>query len=246
VKKRGVAMKIEIWSDFVCPFCYIGKRRLEQSLETFKHQDEVTLEFKSYQLDPNAETKPNQNMQEYLSKTKGMPIEQVRQMTKNIEMQAKEVGLTYHFDSMQHTNTFAAHRVAKYAERQGKGNEMTEKLMHAFFTDSQLISDYEVLQGLAAEVGLDQVEVASILKNEAYAKEVRDDQEQARQLGIQGVPFFVFNEKYALSGAQPTEVFVGALEQVWQEEQQNHQLKSLNPKASKTTYCTDEGCEMDN
>ncbi len=240
--KWGVGMKIEIWSDFVCPFCYIGKRRLEQSLETFANRNAVTVEFKSYQLDPNAEEKPDQNMYEYLAKTKGIPIEQVKQMTKQIEKQAAEAGLTYCFDTMQHTNTFTAHRLVKYAERHGKGNELAEKLMYAFFTDSQLISDHSTLQSIATDVGLDKEAVALVLRSSDYARNVKADQEQAREIGVQGVPFFVFNEKYALSGAQPVDVFSQALDQVWQEAQTEKKLQSLNPKGSKTTYCTDEGC----
>lgn len=235
-------MKIEIWSDFVCPFCYIGKRKLEQSLETFAYRNDIVVEFKSYQLDPNAEEKPNQNMYEYLSNTKGIPIEQIKQMSKQIEKQAADVGLTYHFDTMQHTNTFTAHRLVKYATRLGKGNHMAEALMHAFFTDSQLISDHETLQTLASKIGLNKKNVAEVICTNSYARDVKDDQHQAREMGVKGVPFFVFNEKYALSGAQPKEVFAQVLEQVWQEAKMENRLQSLNPKGSKTMYCTDEGC----
>lgn len=238
-------MKIEVWSDFVCPFCYIGKRRLENAMKTFPHENQIILEFKSYELDPNTEATPNKSIHEYLSEKKGMSIEQAKQMNESVGKQAAEVGLTYHFDTMQHTNTFDAHRIAKYAEQQGKGIEMAERLMHAYFTESKLISDYETLITLAIDVGLDENAVTTLLKVDDYAIHVRADEEQARQIGVQGVPFFVFNEKYALSGAQPQEVFAEVLEQVWEEEQQESKLKSLNPKSSKTTYCTDEGCETE-
>lgn len=235
-------MKIEVWSDFVCPFCYIGKRRLESALGQFPHKDNIELEYKSYELAPNAKVNPGQNMHEYLSAEKGMSLEQARNMNESLGKQAEEVGLTYHFDTMQLTNSFDAHRVAKYATEKGKGKDMTERLLKAYFTDSELISDHATLIRLADEVGLDKDEVTALLKVDDYAMHVRGDEEQARQLGAEGVPFFVFNEKYAVSGAQPTEVFSEVLEKVWQEENEQPELQSLNPKKSKTTYCTDEGC----
>ncbi|MBY7142227.1 DsbA family oxidoreductase [Virgibacillus sp. NKC19-3] len=237
-------MKIEVWSDFVCPFCYIGKRRLEKAIEDFPQKDDVTIEYKSYELDPNAEVNPGLNMHEYLATKKGMSVEQAKNMNESLGEQAAEVGLTYNFDTMQHTNTFDAHRVAQYATGQGKGKEMTERLLHAYFTESKLISDHETLTALAEEVGLNGDEVTALLEVNNYANHVRGDEEQAREIGVQGVPFFVFNEKYAVSGAQPAEVFTEVLEQVWEEEREKPVLQSLTPKKSKTMYCTDEGCEI--
>ncbi|GAB3046012.1 DsbA family oxidoreductase [Virgibacillus ainsalahensis] len=238
-------MKIEVWSDFVCPFCYMGKRRLENALENFTHKADVTLEYKSYELDPDAEAKAGQNIYEYFANKKGMSIEQAKDMNEQVGKQAAELGLTYKFDTMQHTNTFDAHRVAKYAEEQGKGQEMTERLLHAYFTESKLISDYATLIELAEEVGLDGDAVTALLKANGYVNHVRADEEQARQIGVQGVPFFVFNEKYAVSGAQPEDVFTEVFEKVWQEENEKPVLQSLNTKKSETTYCTDEGCETE-
>lgn len=236
-------MKVEIWSDFICPFCYIGKRRMESALENFSHKDSVTIEYKSYELDPNAEKKPEMKMHELLAKKYDMSVEKAQKMNEDMGNQAAEVGLVYNFDNMQHTNTFDAHRVAKYAADHDKGKEMTESLLHAYFTESKLISDHPTLVALATEVGLDKTGVVDLLKTDAYVKHVRGDEEQAREIGVQGVPFFVFNEKYAVSGAQPPEVFSEVLEKVWDEENEKPTLKSLNPKKSKTTYCTDEGCE---
>ncbi|WP_100012190.1 DsbA family oxidoreductase [Lentibacillus sediminis] len=238
-------MKIEIWSDFVCPFCYMGKRRLENALQDFPHKDNVTLEYKSYELDPNAEENPGLNMHEYLAEKKGMPAEQAKQMNESVGKQAAEVGLTYNFDTMQHTNTFDAHRVAQYAVEQGKGEEMTERLLHAYFTESKLISDHATLIALAEEVGLDPDKVTELLKVDDYALHVRSDEEQARQIGVQGVPFFVFNEKYAVSGAQPEEAFREVLDTVWKEENERPALTPFpSSTKSETTYCTDEGCEV--
>lgn len=236
-------MKIEVWSDFVCPFCYIGKRKMESALENFTHKNDVTIEYKSYELDTDAEKKPGMKMHELLAKKYGMTVEKAKQMNEDIGKQAAEVGLTYNFDDMQHTNTFDAHCVAKFAGKQGKGKEMTERLLHAYFTESKLISDHTTLIELAGEVGLDVNKTANVLKSDMYATHVREDEEQARQIGVQGVPFFVFNEKYAVSGAQSAEAFSEVFEKVWEEENAKPVLKSLNPKKSRTTYCSDEGCE---
>lgn len=213
-------MKIEIWSDFVCPFCYIGKRKLEQALEKFPHRDKVEVQFKSYQLDPDAKYDPELTFYETFSKLKGMPLDQVKVMNEQVRQHAEQVGLTYHFDTMKYANTFDAHRVAQYAKENGKGDEWTERLFYAHFTESKLISDHETLINLANEVGLDESEVKDVLETNKFTEEVESDIEMARNIGVQGVPFFVFNRKYAVSGAQPTETFLAALEKVWEEEQQ--------------------------
>ncbi|MGY0695014.1 DsbA family oxidoreductase [Virgibacillus sp. FSP13] len=238
-------MKIEIWSDFVCPFCYMGKRRLENALEQFSHKDDVTIEYKSYELDPNAEKNPGKSIHELMAGKFGSTIEKAKSMNDNMASQAAELGLTYNFDTMQHTNTLDAHRVAKYAERKGKGKEMTERLLKAYFTDSKHIGDPETLKELAGEIGLDTDAINTLLQSDDYLAKVRADEEEAKQIGVQGVPFFVFNEKYAVSGAQPTEVFTEVLDKVWEEESEKPTLQSLNPKKSETTYCTDEGCEVE-
>ena len=238
-------MKIEVWSDFVCPFCYIGKRRLEHALEKFAHRDNVTVEYKSYQLDPTAKHIPGKDFYETFSELKGMPLPQVKAMNQQVAEQAKSVGLTYNFDTMKYANTFDAHRVAKYAETKGKGKELTERFLYAYFTESKLMSDFETLATLAEEVGLDKEEVKTVLESNQYINEVRRDINVARQIGVQGVPFFVVNEKYAVSGAQPEEVFTEVLQKVWEEFSKKPTLETLNPKGSETSYCTDEGCEIE-
>lgn len=238
-------MKIEVWSDFVCPFCYIGKRRLEHALENFDNKDKVVVEYKSYQLDPNAKHIPGKDFYETFSELKGIPLEQVKTMNHQVGEQAKAVGLTYHFDTMKYANTFDAHRVAKFAEEKGKAKEITERFLHAYFTESKLMSDFETLISLAGEVGLDEEEVRDVLESNRYAKAVREDINVAHQIGVQGVPFFVFNEKYAVSGAQPEEVFTQVLNQVWEEEREKPILQTLNPSKSETSYCTDEGCDIE-
>ncbi|MFD1850831.1 DsbA family oxidoreductase [Oceanobacillus bengalensis] len=237
-------MKIEVWSDFVCPFCYIGKRRLEHAMEKFAHRDKVTVEYKSYQLDPTAKHIPGKDYYETFSELKGIPLEQVKVMNQQVAEQATTVGLTYHFDTAKYANTFDAHRVAKFAETKGKGKEITERFLHAYFTESKLMSDHQTLVELAGEVGLNKEDVKHVLDANLHAKNVREDINEARQIGVQGVPFFVFNEKYAVSGAQPEEVFSEVLEKVWEEEAKKPVLQSLNPNKQGTSYCTDDGCEI--
>lgn len=237
-------MKVEVWSDFVCPFCYIGKRRLEHALEKFEHKDKVVVEYRSYQLDPNAKHIPGKDFYETFSELKGIPLPQVKVMNEQVGEQAKTVGLDYHFDTMKYANTFDAHRLAKYAEVKGKGNEINERLLYAYFTESRLLSDHDTLVSLARELGLDETEVKETLETNRFSKAVREDITTAQQIGVQGVPFFVFNEKYAVSGAQPEEVFIQVLEKVWEEESQKPTLQTLNPSHSKTSYCTDEGCDV--
>lgn len=235
-------MKVEVWSDFVCPFCYIGKRRLEVALEEFPHREHVFVEYKSFQLDPDAEVNPGMKMNELLAKKYGMSIEETKEMNANVIRQAADVGLIYNYDNMQPTNTFDAHRLAQYAAKQNKGNEMTERLLKAYFIESAHIGDHHTLIKLAVEVGLDQEEVEIILQTCKNTNNVRNDQEQAQEMGVQTVPFFVFNEKYAVSGAQPPEIFMEVLEQVWEEENEQTEFQSLHSRKSKATYCDEESC----
>lgn len=239
-------MKVEVWSDFICPFCYIGKRRLEAALEEFPYLEHVFLEYRSYELDSAADVNPGMTMNELLAKKYGTSIEKVKEMNSNIIKQAAEVGLIYNFDNMQPTNTFDAHRIAQYATKHNKGNEITERLLKAYFTESAHIGDHQTLIKLAVEIGLDQEEVETILQTCKHTKNVRHDQEQAQQMGVQGVPFFVFNEKYAVSGAQPTEVFKEILEKVWEEENEQPTQETLQPKETGSTYCCEgESCSKE-
>lgn len=235
-------MKIDVWSDFVCPFCYIGKRHLEKALAAFPHKDQVEVEFKSYELDPNAPIKSEKSIYEELASKYGQSIEKAREMCANIAHQASNVGLTYHFDTMIPTNTFDAHRLTKFAKTENKDLELTEALLYAFFTKSEHIGDREVLANIAAEVGLDRAKALSHLNDDrAYANEVRADQETAKALGVQGVPFFVLNNKYAISGAQPIETFLAALEKVWEEQQSKPELKPLSTSSGES--CSGDRCD---
>ncbi|MDY0395293.1 DsbA family oxidoreductase [Virgibacillus halophilus] len=237
-------MKIEIWSDYVCPFCYIGEHRLAKALDDFPNKDNVKIEFKCYELDPNAKHMPDGDYYSMLANKLGITSEQAKQSSENLAEQAAELGLDYRFDKMKPTNTFDAHRLAKYAEKIGKGKEMVEALFYAYFTEGKLISDHDELTELAETVGMEKEDAVSVLACNEKGRRVREDEEQAREIGVQGVPFFVFNEKYAVSGAQPPEVFKQVLEKVEEEEQAKPHLQTLTPDGSETTYCTDEGCEI--
>ncbi|MBW4839699.1 MAG: DsbA family oxidoreductase [Paenibacillaceae bacterium] len=210
-------MKIEVWSDFVCPFCYIGKRRLEKALELFDYRDEIEIVYRSFELDPVAPKDTESSIHELLAVKYGLSLEQAQESNRNVAQQAQAEGLTYNFDTIVPTNTFDAHRVAHYAGEQGKAKEMTERLFRAYFTDSLHIGERETLVRLAEEVGLNGSAVRDLLEQDAYADEVREDEDEARRLGIRGVPFFVLRGKYAVSGAQPLEIFQGALLRAWED-----------------------------
>lgn len=235
-------MNIEIWSDYVCPFCYIGKRRLEEALEKFPHKDKVEIQFKSFELDPNAKRDTDLTIHEILSKKYGMSVAEAKKMSNGVAEQAATVGLAFNFDTNIPTNTFDAHRLAKFAETKGKAKEMTEALLKAHFTDSKHIGNADFLKELAVSLGLDELEVAEVLNGTKFDKDVRNDQAEAREIGVQGVPFFVLNRKYAISGAQPAEVFTEALQKIWEEEQEKPTLQKFESK-DKTSYCSDDGCD---
>lgn len=214
-------MKIEIWSDYACPFCYIGKRRLEKALENFPKHEQVSLEFKSFQLDPNAPFYNGQDYYESLAQKFGS-IERAIEMTKNVEQFAASVNLDLQFANVKSTNTYRAHRLAKYALAHHKNITIAEKLFHAHFIDGKDIGHIDTLVQIAKDAGLDKATARAILEDDsAYANEVDVDLSEAQQFNITGVPFFVFNRKLALSGAQEVETFQQALQQAWDSQSQD-------------------------
>ena len=211
-------MKIEIWSDYACPYCYIGKRRLEKALENFSDREDIDISFKSFELDPSASYKTTTKTRERISEKYRINLEKAQQMIDSITEYAKRVGLDYNYGTTRYTNTFDAHRIAKYAETKGKGIEISEKLLHAYFTENKQMSDQKVLTDIATEIGLDKLGVEDVLKDKKFAEDVRNDEYEASRLGIHAVPFFLINEKYSISGAQPSKVFKKAIEKALQEE----------------------------
>lgn len=210
-------MKVEIWSDVVCPWCYVGKRQLEQALSRFSHADEVELQWRSYELDPRSPALVGLPMSQILERKYGMTAEQAERANERMTAVAAEVGLEYHLDTVQAGNTFDAHRLVHLAGRLGLGDAMEERLFAAYFTEGRSVGDHASLVGLAAEVGLDPDEVDAALRGDDFAAEVRDDEARASSLGITGVPFYVIDEAYGISGAQPTDVLLGTLERAWSE-----------------------------
>jgi len=240
-EKRGVDMKIEVWSDYVCPFCYIGKHRLEEAINQFPHKDQVEVELKSFELDPYSPKYNGGNIHEVLAKKYGMSVEQAKQANQGVGQQAASVGLHFDFDGMKPTNTFDAHRLAKFAKTKGKEPVLSEKLLQAYFTESKDIGDLGTLADIAEESGLNREEAISVINNEtAYANEVRADEGIAQQYRIGGVPYFVINSKYTISGAQPLDTFKAALQKVWEEESPAPVFQDLS--TVEDVSCNDEGC----
>ncbi len=215
--KNKKLMKVEIWSDVMCPFCYIGKRRFEAALAQFEHKDQVEVVWKSFQLQPDLKTDPTKSTLEHLSQSKGWTMEYTKQVTANVVAMAKEVGLAYDFDKAVVANSFDAHRLSHYAKSKGKGDAMEEQLFKAYFIDGKNTADHQTLTALATAIGLDEKEVKLVLATDAHAKDVHKDIYESQQIGVNGVPFFAVNNKYAISGAQSSETFLGALQKAWAE-----------------------------
>ncbi len=207
-------MQVDIWSDVVCPWCYIGKRRFESALAEFEGRDDVRVVWHSFELDPSAPRRREQPTIEYLASKYGMPLAQAQQMEDNVTSVASAEGLTYDLANTKSGNSFDAHRLIHFAAANGKQDEMKERLLAAYFTEGKAISDAATLVELAEQVGLDRDEAVAVLGSDAFAAEVRGDEGTAQQLGISGVPFFVFEQKYGVSGAQSSEVFARVLAQV--------------------------------
>lgn len=207
-------MKIDIWSDFACPFCYIGKRRLEKALEEFEGAEDIVIVWRNFQLDPTAREEVNMDIISSLVQKYNMTKEEVQGMVDQTANMAKEVGLDYNLKDMVVTNTSRAHRLANYAREFGLGQEMNERLFKAQLVDALNIADIEVLGDLAEEVGIKKEDAISMLKSDKYKEEVKADMEEARQLQISSVPFFTFAEKYAVGGAQSSEAFLEVLRKV--------------------------------
>jgi len=207
-------MKIEIWSDIMCPFCYIGKRRFDAALAQFEHKDEVQIIWKSFMLSPELKTDPSKNMNQLLAEHKNISLEEAKGMHDYVTDMAANVGLTYNFDDAVVANTFNAHRFIHFAAQYGKATEAEEKLFAAYFTEGRNIDDAQTLIDIALELGLDTTKLAQAMSSGAFADEVVADITEAQELQIQGVPFFVFDRKYAVSGAQETAAFLDTMNKV--------------------------------
>ena len=228
-------MKVEIWSDIVCPFCYIGKRKFENALNRFDNKEQVEIIWHSFQLDPDVIPVQGQSVDQYLADRKGVSLKEGKEMNEYMSSIAKEVGLEYNFDKAIINNTMNAHRLLHLAKKGGVQNDVKEKLFAAYYTDGKDVGDTETLVQIGESGGLNADEIRELLQSNEYIKEVRIDQFRGEQLGVQGVPFFVFNSKYEVSGAQSAEVFSNELEKVWEEE---NPLVEITAAAG---FCTADG-----
>jgi len=216
------AIKIDVWSDIACPWCYIGKRNLENGLAaTAADADapQVEVTYHSFELSPDTPVDFEGDISAFLAEHKGISREQAAQMHEHVTGIAAQSGLEYHFDILQHTNTVKAHELLHFAKEHGRQHEMSERLMSAYFTEGKHVGRIDDLVALADEVGLDADAARVALEQNAYLDAVRADQAQAQAYGIQGVPFFVIDGKYGVSGAQPAEAFTQIARQVWAEKQ---------------------------
>lgn len=224
-------MKIEIWSDIVCPWCYIGKRRLERVLEDFEHSDKLEIEYKSFQLDPYMETDTSVNIYQYLSDKKGMSIEDAKEMGETVSGVAQELGLNYNLSQTIPINTLKAHELLHFALERGLQKETKEALLKAYFIDGKNLSDFNEIASVGEQVGLNMAEILNSLESGQYSKAVQEDIQTGQSLGLRGVPFFVLNRKYGISGAQSEEVFLDTINKAyedWNLENQKNNLKVVD------------------
>lgn len=231
-------MKINIWSDIRCPFCYIGKRKFEAALDKFPHKDEVEVIWRSFQLDPNLKTRTDISTYDYFAEIKGKSKEEAIQMHQYVNEVAGQVGLRFDFDKAIVANSFNAHRLIQLARTKGLGDDAEELLFKAHFTEGKNIDDNTVLMEIGLALGLGEAVVKEVLETDAFAKEVREDELRAHTIGVRGVPFFVFNDKMAVSGAQSPDIFLDTLNKAWAQYQEE-KAKGLTVVHGEA--CTTEG-----
>jgi predicted DsbA family dithiol-disulfide isomerase len=232
-------MKIEIWSDVVCPWCYIGKRRFENALQRFAHRASVEVLWHSFELDPSAPPVRTGDSAQRLADKYGMSLDQARQRQDHVVQLAADEGLHFRYEIAQSGNTFDAHRLLHLAHERGVQDAVKEGLFRAYFSDGEPIGDRETLVRLVSDVGIPANDVRAVLESDAFAADVRADEHEARELGINGVPFFVIDRRYGISGAQPADLLLQALDQTWSE---TH--PSMVLAAAHEHVCTDETCPL--
>jgi predicted DsbA family dithiol-disulfide isomerase len=234
-------MNVEIWSDVVCPWCYIGKRRFETALAEFAHRDHVDVVWRSFQLDPNAAQTSDGDPVARLAAKYGMSRADAETAQARVTANAAAVGLGFHLDKARTGNTFDAHRLIHYARELGKQDELKERFMAGYFVEGEAIGEPDVLVRLATEVGLDAAAARDVLDSGAFSAEVRHDEAEARGIGISGVPFFVIDRAYGISGAQPSELILATLDKAWSDA---HPLQLVAPAGGDDVSCTDDSCTV--
>ena len=211
-------LRVDVWSDIACPWCFVGKRRLEAALERFPHGDEVDVVWHAFELDPTAprERDVSQSYAERLASKYGFPVAQAQARISQMTETAQADGIAFDFERIRPGNTFDAHRLVHLGQELGSQDAVKERFLQAYLSEGEAIGNPQALQRLAVEAGLPTADVERVLSTDLYAKEVRGDEANARELGISGVPFFVLDQRLALSGAQPADVFLSALTQAWE------------------------------
>lgn len=230
-------MKVDIWSDVRCPFCYIGKHKFEKALQKFPQKDRIEVVWHSFELDPYIKTDAGKSIYDHLAENKGISRQQAEQMVTYSTRIAEEAGLKFNQERSVVANSFNAHRLIQFAKTKGLGDKAEEELFKAYFEGGKNIDDQATLAQIGVSIGLDNKELAGVLSSGIFEKEVREDEDEAQRIGIHGVPFFIFDQKYAVSGAQSPEVFSGALEQSWNEYEKSQNLVILEEGKS----CTVDG-----
>jgi len=233
-------VRIEIWSDIACPWCYIGKRRLETALDGFAHAEDVDIVYRSFQLDPSAPTVATETAQEMLASKFGVSRAEAAQMQARVTELAAAEGMAWRHDETIHANTFDAHRLLHLAKESGHQGELKEAFLRANFVEARNLADAATLREIAVGAGLPAERVDAVLAGEEFAADVRADIDQARAYGATGVPFFVVDQKYGVSGAQPTELFAQLLERAWSESQPAVELVG----GSADGACGPDGCAI--
>ena len=208
-------LPVEVWSDVVCPWCRVGRAELQRALADFEHADDVELTWRSFELDPDAPAVRTESLVEQLSHKLGADADQVQAMFAGVAARGAEVGLDFRFDQARSGNTFDAHRLLHLAKAEGRQDDLKGRLFDAYFTEGEAIGDPHTLRRLAVEAGLDATAVDELLASDRFAAEVRADEAEARSLQVSGVPFFVIDRRYGVSGAQPAATLLSALQQAW-------------------------------
>lgn len=228
-------MKVEIWSDIACPFCYIGKRRFESALSKFEHRNDVEIKWRSFELNSEIPKRKTTTTLEFLTAHKGISADQAKGLFQHVTQTAAKDGLKFNFDIGLHGNTFDGHRLVHFATENGCGDAMKERLFSGYFVRGESVADIDTLISMATDVGLDGEQARAVLESDRYGDDVRRDEAQARKLGIHGVPFFRINEKVEMSGIQAPESILQVLNKAW---------NSTDGGKSSTAgvVCNDEGC----
>ncbi len=223
-------MKVEVWSDIMCPFCYIGKRNYETALNQFKDKNLVEIEWHSFQLDPTipVNNEKKVNVYQYLAEAKGMSYEYSKKLHEKLIQTARDAGLEYNFDKAIVANSFDAHKMIQLAKTKKLGDAAEEILFRAYFTEGRDFGDTDTLISLGKDIGLQENEIRDALKSDEYAQKVEQDIQEANDIGVSGVPFFVFNRKYAIAGAQPPEYFLQTLQKSFEEWTTEHPSRKFS------------------